>query len=145
MWTIFSEEKGHLQGDPLKVWIIFWITVLKDSNLELIYFSGLNIKTVLIWFNNNQNQKYFFRFDMVWEKQSIYIYSLGSGEVPHIIWARSVQPFWLLLDTNIHCLSVCLFVCLYPINAKTAEPIRPKFFVGPNMGHVRNDYKWLKF
>jgi len=25
----------------------------------------------------------------------------------------------------------CLFVCLYPINVKTAEPIGPKFFVGP--------------
>ena len=25
---------------------------------------------------------------------------------------------------------VCLFVCLYPINVKTAEPIGPKFFVG---------------
>ena len=28
-------------------------------------------------------------------------------------------------------LSVCLFVCLYPINVKTAEPIGPKF----DMGH----------
>ena len=27
-------------------------------------------------------------------------------------------------------LSVCLSVCLYPINVKTAEPIEPKFFVG---------------
>jgi len=26
--------------------------------------------------------------------------SLGSREVPHKIWARSVQPFWRLLDTN---------------------------------------------
>ena len=25
---------------------------------------------------------------------------------------------------------VCVFVCLYPINAKTAEPIGPKFCVG---------------
>ena len=25
----------------------------------------------------------------------------------------------------------CLFVCLYPINVKTAEPIGPKFVVGP--------------
>ena len=24
----------------------------------------------------------------------------------------------------------CLFVCLYPINVKTAEPMGPKFFVG---------------
>ena len=26
--------------------------------------------------------------------------SLGSLDVPHKIWARSVQPFWRLLDTN---------------------------------------------
>ena len=30
-------------------------------------------------------------------------------------------------------LSVCLFVCLYPINVKTAEPIWPKFCMGPHM------------
>jgi len=28
------------------------------------------------------------------------------------------------------CLSLWLFVCLYPINVKTAEPIGPKFLVG---------------
>ena len=27
-------------------------------------------------------------------------------------------------------MSVCLFVCLYPINVKTAEPIGAKFFLG---------------
>ena len=26
--------------------------------------------------------------------------SLGSREIPHKIWAQSVQPFWRLLDTN---------------------------------------------
>ena len=30
-------------------------------------------------------------------------------------------------------MSVCLFVCVYPINDKTAEPIGPKFSVGPGM------------
>ena len=42
------------------------------------------------------------------------------------------------------CLSVWMSVCLYPINVKTAEPIRPKFFVGPHMtpGLV---YEWSKF
>ena len=33
----------------------------------------------------------------------------------------------------ISCLSGCLFVCLYPINVKTAEPNGPKFFVGAHM------------
>ena len=41
-----------------------------------------------------------------------------------------------LLYINLACLSVCVFVCLsvclYPINVKTAEPIGPKFFVGPH-------------
>ena len=31
---------------------------------------------------------------------SIHTPSLGSCEVSHKIWARSVQPFWRLLDTN---------------------------------------------
>ena len=41
------------------------------------------------------------------------------------------------------CLSVCLFVCLYPINVKTTEPIGPKFCVGPHVtpGKV---YEWSK-
>jgi len=40
--------------------------------------------------------------------------------------------------------SWCLFVCLYPINVKTAEPIGPKFFVGHHVttGKV---YEWSKF
>ena len=47
------------------------------------------------------------------------------------------------------------FVCLYPINVKTNEPIRPKFCVGPHMtpGKVygisklerKNPGKWLDF
>ena len=46
------------------------------------------------------------------------------------------------------CLSVwvswCLFVCLYPINVKMAEPIGPKFFVGSRVtpGKV---YGWSNF
>ena len=34
------------------------------------------------------------------------------------------------LYIDLACLSVCLFVCLYPINVKTAEPIGPNFFEG---------------
>ena len=41
-------------------------------------------------------------------------------------------------------LSVCLFVCLYPINVKTAEPISPKFFVG-HLGTPGKVYKSSKF
>ena len=34
---------------------------------------------------------------------------------------------------SIFCLSVCLFVRLYPINVKTAEPIGAKFRTGPHI------------
>ena len=40
--------------------------------------------------------------------------------------------------------SVCLFVCLYPINVKTAELIGPKFFVGSRVT-PGNVYEWSKF
>ena len=48
------------------------------------------------------------------------------------------------LYINLACLSVCLSVCWYPINVKTAESIGPKFFVGPHVttGKV---HKWSKF
>ena len=44
-----------------------------------------------------------------------------------------------------HCLSVCLFVYLYPINIKTTEPIGPKFHVGTHPGKVIDvqNYKYL--
>ena len=41
-------------------------------------------------------------------------------------------------------LSVCLSVCLYPINVKTAEPIGPKFFVGHHMSPGKV-YGWSNF
>ena len=40
-------------------------------------------------------------------------------------------------------LSVGLFVCLYPINVKTAEPIGPKFFVGHHVTPWKV-YEWSK-
>ena len=44
------------------------------------------------------------------------------------------------------CLSVFLFVCFYPINVKTAEPIGLKFCVGPQMtqGKFYGPSKWNK-
>ena len=41
-------------------------------------------------------------------------------------------------------LSVCLIVCLYPINVKTDEPIGPKFFVG-HLGTPGKVYESSKF
>ena len=42
------------------------------------------------------------------------------------------------------CLFVCLSVCLYPINVKTAEPIGPNFFVG-HLGTPGKVYESSKF
>ena len=48
----------------------------------------------------------FSRFEVFLSKTQIFQFliihkpSLGCREVPNKIWARSVQPFWRLLDTN---------------------------------------------
>ena len=47
------------------------------------------------------------------------------------------------LYVNLACLSGCPFVCLYPINVKTAEPIGPTFFKGPYLT-PRKVYECLK-
>ena len=46
--------------------------------------------------------------------------------------------FLFILNLYIHCVSGCL---LYPINFKTVEPIRPKFFVGPQMTPEKDPIK----
>ena len=42
-------------------------------------------------------------------------------------WSSRLAGYTQHLYINLACLSGCLFVCLYPINVKTAEPIRPNF------------------
>ena len=37
------------------------------------------------------------------------------------------------ISLSVVCLGWCMFVCLYPINAKTTELIGSKFFVGPRV------------
>ena len=51
---------------------------------------------------------------------------------------------WQFLNFSILCLSGCLFVCLYPINFKTAESIGPKFCLGLYMS-PKKVYGWSKF
>ena len=54
------------------------------------------------------------------------------------------QQYSWYISIYILCFSECLSVCLYPINVKTAEPIGPKFCVGPHVtpGKV---YGWSNF
>ena len=60
-----------------------------------------------------------------------------SNLIPTTCFPENVQRD--LLYINLACLSVRL----YPINVKTAEPIGPKFCVGPNMtlGRFLDDQK----
>ena len=89
------------------------------------------------------------------------LYPNISSNIPLVYWLeRSEIVFCLkhLLFTIIVCSShqrlimvsiykYSLSVCLYPINVKTAEPIRPKFCVGPQLapGKVYQLSKFLKF
>ena len=55
-----------------------------------------------------------------------------------------VQNYCLIARSfYIYTLLVCLSVCLYSINLKTAEPIGPKFCTGPNMTQGKV-YGWSK-
>ena len=53
---------------------------------------------------------------------------------------NSLSLFYM--HTLLLCLGVCLF---YPIIVKTAEPIGPKFFVGPNVTSVLWMVEFSKF
>ena len=55
-----------------------------------------------------------------------------------------INVLTLILSIYKFGLSVCLFVCLYPINVKTAEPIGPKFFVGSRVT-PQKVYGWSNF
>ena len=60
------------------------------------------------------------------------------------LWLQMVKSSKWNLYINLACLSGLVFVCLYPINVKTAEPIAPKFVMGHHVttGKV---YEWSKF
>ena len=40
---------------------------------------------------------------------------------------------YLYLNIYLACMDVCLSVCVYPINGKTTEPIRPNFFAATHI------------
>ena len=60
------------------------------------------------------------------------------------IFSETLKNYSLYINLYLYINLACLFVCLYPINVKTAEPIGPKFFVRHHVttGKV---YKWSKF
>ena len=62
-----------------------------------------------------------------------------AGALPAIL-KKNIDSFFTFIKKP----SVWVSVCLYPINVKTAEPIRSKFCVGPHVapGQV---YEWSKF
>ena len=60
------------------------------------------------------------------------------------IFSETLKNYSLYINLYLYINLACLFVCLYPINVKTAEPIGPKFFVRHHVttGKV---YEWSKF
>ena len=68
--------------------------------------------------------------------ESQYLYSLEEYIYLQLIVYLKISLIYMYLYIDLSCQSVWvfggLFVCLYPINVKTAEPIGPKFFVGPH-------------
>ena len=61
-------------------------------------------------------------------------------------WLPCITPDYKVtnLSINLVCLGGCLFVCLYPINVKTAEPIGPKPFLRSRVTPGRV-YGWSNF
>ena len=53
---------------------------------------------------------------------------------------KACRTFFVYLYIDLACLSLSLSVCLYPINVKTAEPIRPKCCMGPHVTSRKNLY-----
>ena len=58
-------------------------------------------------------------------KTHVYSKKLDKEQFDFNFWI--CDCFYRFIFIYIYTLLVCLFVCLYPINVKTAEPIAPKF------------------
>ena len=54
-----------------------------------------------------------FWWRQIFEILMIHKPSLGSPDVPQKIWARSVQPFWRLLDTNRQTSQICIWIKMF--------------------------------
>ena len=85
---------------------LLWVTLYIKSFFYIFKIYSLNHKTKLTKKHEIENKKTFF---------------LDRNKFQNKSSQSSTYKFGL---------SVCLSVCLYPINVKTAEPIGPKFFVG---------------
>ena len=95
--------------------------------------------------NNNLIKSY---FDLA---LVIKIYKMQSYGFQRHLGQNCLKDFCIITWLSIYkfglsvCLFVCLSVCLYPINVKTAEPIGPKFFVGHHVTTGKVYDEWSKF
>ena len=79
-----------------------------------------------------------FNCDFICEHLLFVQYKTNKKNFPDfIIFFSRIFKILQNLYINLACLSVYLFVCLYPINVKTAEPIGPKFCVGSRVTPAR--------
>ena len=102
----------------------------------------------------------------IWSTTFKFVVDANLGEILKLHWylsfflsrqlygtslIASVIYIYVYLYINLACLSGsvlwCLSVCLYPINVKTAEPIRPKFCVGPHVAsgkvYGQSEFKYV--
>ena len=100
-----------------------WLTSIKSNIFQEFHFwCSINLS----WGHYRSHTKFgpdqFSRFDVYTNKKQTNTHTSKYIYISIYKFGLSVCLFvWV---------SVCLSVCLYPINVKTAEPIGPKFFVG---------------
>ena len=125
---------------------ILYISVTKIRSIELYNcYTGLQGYTLIYSLHfSNQNQIY---------RTLQLLYRVIPSFILYISVTKSgLQNFTIVIQLGLYPhlsiykfgLSVCLFVCLYPINVKTAEPIGPNFFVG-HLGTLGKVYENSKF
>ena len=93
----------------------------------------------MFWFDRINSKSFNNVFSLHFQPDHVWLYYVDTCLKIVYLHLQSIYKFGLSW-----CLFVCLSVCLYPINVKTAEPIGPNFFVGHhvNTGKV---YEWSKF
>ena len=115
----------------------------ENSNVRLLYFMSfrLLLKGMYAYFQVNLQAKMAMH-DPKWYPWNRYLINKSvyfGSNIPKC--CQAVEMRKLLLYINF---AWWVSVCLYPINVKTAEPVRARFCVGPHVAPGKV-YEWSKF
>ena len=72
------------------------------------------------------------------------IFKFRTQTVRHFLVSHSYIYYYIHISIYKFGLSVCLSVCLHPINVKITEPIKPNFFVRPTSRKVYGPRNYCK-